>query len=523
LATLPAPGPAPRRTSILSLLLAVGAFLVAGSGAAAQSGALAGLDAYVERAMAEWEVPGLALAVVQGDSVLYARGYGVTRLGGEEGVDQHTLFAIASTTKAMTAAALGILVEEEKVGWHDPVARHLPWFQVADPYVSRELTVRDLLTHRVGAARLDNLWIASPFSRDEILRRARHLPQVESFRQTYGYNNILYIAAGEVVAAAAGTSWDSFLEDRLFGPLGMERSTSRSAVVEERGNVAHSHTPIEGVVQAVPRRDYDAIGGAGAAWSSAHDMARWVQLHLGEGTFRGERILAPETLEAMYESHTVISGDSVTARLHPSNHFRGYALGWRVEDLHGRKVVQHSGSINYTRTQVSMVPAEEIGVVVMANLSSSNLQLALSHWVLDALQGREPPDWSALYLEVATRSREQSEVREAELQAARIQGAGPTLPLEGYAGSYDDPLFGPVRIVVEAGSTEGGENATGLVLRYSPEYIADLEHWHQDIFRATWRRPGAGGTFLRFVLDPRGRITTAGLDGFADFRRTGDP
>jgi CubicO group peptidase (beta-lactamase class C family) len=470
--------------------------------------------------MAEWEVPGLALAVVRGDSVIYARGYGVTRLGGSERVDEHTLFAIASTTKAMTVAVLGTLVDEGKVRWEDPVARHLPWFALADPYVTRELTVRDLLTHRAGAARLDNLWIASPFSRDEILRRARYLPQEDGFRDRYGYNNIMYIAAGELAAAAAGTSWDSLLEDRLFGPLGMERSTSRAAVVEARGNAAHSHTRVDGKVTAIPRRDYDAIGGAGAVWSSAHDMARWMGMHLGRGSYRGTRILSEARVREMYQPATVMPIDTVTNRLHPTNHFQGYALGWRVQDLNGGRLVHHSGSINYTRTHVTLVPEEGIGIVGMANESGSNLQWALTHWILDRLQGREPRDWSALYLEVARRGDGRAAEAETERQRARLAGVGPSLPLEGYAGTYEDDLFGTVSLAVEPG-TNGGNGR--LVLHYSPEYVADLEPWHQDQFRATWRRPGAGRTFVQFTLDTRGRVTAAEVDGFATFRRAGGP
>jgi CubicO group peptidase (beta-lactamase class C family) len=510
------PRPAPPLPATLALAMAVH-LLAAPAPTAAQPAPLAGLDAYVERAMTAWEVPGLALAVVRGDSVLHARGYGVTRLGDSEAVDEHTLFAIASTTKAFTSAALASLVDEGRLAWDDPVTRHLPGFALADAFVSREFTVRDLLTHRVGAARLDNLWIASPFDRAEILRRARHLPQVEGFRETYGYNNILYIAAGEVAAAAAGVSWDEMLEQRFFGPLGMERSTSRAAVVEARGNTAHSHTRIEGDVHAIPRRDYDAIGGAGAIWSSAHDMARWIRLHLGRGAFEGERLLAEARFAEMYAPHTAMGIDSTSARMHPSNHFAAYALGWRVQDLHGRKVVQHSGSINYTRTQVTLVPDEGIGVVAMANLSSSNLQLALTHWILDALQGREPEDWSTAYLELALRSDSASARSAAELESARLPDVGPSLPLEGYAGRYDDALFGGMRIL-----REEGDAGAGLVLHYSPEYVADLEPWHQDIFRATWRRPGAGRTFVRFTLDTRGRVTEAVVEGYATFRRVGD-
>lgn len=502
--------PRPRLLRIAAGLLLPVLLLWAPPDAAAQPGPLAGLDRYVERGMAEWEVPGLALAVVRGDSVLYLRGYGTTRVGGAEPVDAHTNFAIASTSKAFTTAALAQLVDAGELGWDDPVTRHLPWFRLADPYVTRELTVRDLITHRVGAARLDNLWIASPFGRREILERLRHLPQVEGFRSRYGYNNHLFIVAGELVGEIHGSSWDDVLDTRIFGPLGMDRSTTRTAVVEQWGNVAESHTRVGGGVRAIPRRNYDAIGGAGAVWSNADDLARWMRMHLNRGTLEGARLLDEERFDELYAPVTVIPVDSVARRLHPTSHFYAYALGWRVQDLHGRKLVHHSGSINYTRTQITLVPEEGIGIAIMANLSSSNLQLALSHWILDALEGREPADWSALYLELQARSDERSARAAAEREEGRLDDVGPSLPPDGYAGRYEDPLFGEVRVSLEAG---------GLVLRYSPEYVADLEHWHQDHFRAHWRRPGAGRTFVRFEVDERGRVTAAEVDGFAEFVR----
>jgi CubicO group peptidase (beta-lactamase class C family) len=525
-----------------SVLLGFAALLWTTGSISAQPAPLAGLDAYVEQALHDWEIPGLALAVVQGDSLLHARGYGVTRLDGDEEVDEHTLFAIASTTKAMTVAALGILVDEGQLSWDDPVSRHLPGFQVSDPYVTQQLKVRDLLTHRAGVARMDNLWIASPFHRAEILDRARHLPQVQSFREEYGYNNILYIAAGEIVESITGTSWDAFLESRIFQPLEMHRSTTRAAVVEERENVAHSHTRVDGQIQAIPRRDYDAIGGAGAAWSSASELARWVRLHLGQGEFEAESLVSAQRLEEMYTPHTPIPIDSVGARLHPTNHFLSYALGWRVQDLHGTRLVHHSGSINYTRTQITMVPDEGIGIVAMANLSSSNLQLALTHWILDALQDREQQDWSSLYLELLHRNQEQGDQAEEELVASRLPDTGPSLTPEAYVGRYEDDLFGTVTIELQgdaeswredAGESEGAEGQlseahesspgfVGLVLHYSDEYVADLVHWHQDLFRAEWRRPGAGRTFAHFTLDPQGRLTEVKLDGFATFSRV-DP
>jgi CubicO group peptidase (beta-lactamase class C family) len=259
--------------------------------------------------MREWEVPGLAIAVVKDDSVIFARGYGVRRLGESAPVDQNTLFAIASTTKAMTAAALGMMVDEERISWDDRVVKHLPGFELQDSYVNREFTVRDLLTHRSGLARHDLLWIAAPFDRDEILRRARHLPSSGRFRADYGYHNIMYIAAGELLATSSGSSWDDFLAERIFQPLGMTRSTTRASVVDTRDNVAVAHTLVNGVVTPLVRRNYDNIGGAGAAWSSALDMAQWVRLHLASGSYNGDQLLSPATLRELHTPQTLIRSD----------------------------------------------------------------------------------------------------------------------------------------------------------------------------------------------------------------------
>jgi CubicO group peptidase (beta-lactamase class C family) len=508
------PGPpsarrcARRLHAVLSCLLCLHAVGAAGT-LQAQPAPLQGLDAWIEAAMREWHVPGLALAVVRGDSVIYARGYGVREHGRPERVDEHTLFAIASTTKAMTVGALGMLVDEGTVRWDDPVSRHLPGFQLLDPYATRELTVRDLLTHRAGLARSDNLWIAAPFDRAEILRRARQLA-VSDFRGGYGYNNIMYIAAGEVVSAASGMSWDDFLEQRLFGPLGMTRSTSRAAVVDRTPNVATAHTRSGGDIVVMARRNYDNIGGAGAVWSSVRDMAQWLRLQLGGGTYGTQTLLRPATVREMHTPQTVMRSDSVAERMFPNTHFRAYGLGWFLQDYHGRKLVHHSGSINYTRTQVGMIPSEDIGVVTITNLSSSNLQLAVMYRVLDALLGATAREWSAEYLELARRSEETSARSSAEVTAARQQGTQPSLALSSYAGTYRNEVFGDVVIAEESGR---------LVLRYAPEYVADLEHWHHDTFRGRWRSAGFGTAFVTFTLDARARAASMNLEGFGTFAR----
>jgi CubicO group peptidase (beta-lactamase class C family) len=477
----------------------------------AQPAPLRGLDAYVERAMRDWEVPGLAIAVVRRDSVIFARGYGVRELGGSNRVDEHTRFAIASTSKAFTTAALGMLVDEGRLRWNDPVAEHLPGLVLQDPWLSRELTVRDLVTHRAGLSRCDNLWIAAPFDRAEVLRRVRYLP-ASSFRADYGYNNLMYIAAGEVVGAASGTSWDDFLAQRIFAPLGMTRSTTRTAVVDAGDNVASSHTKSDGAVVIMAGRNYDNIGGAGAVWSSAHDMAQWIRLHLGGGTYGARQLLRPETVKELHTPQVVMGADSVAERMFPGTSFRAYGLGWNLLDYHGRKLVHHSGSINFTRTHVGMIPSDGIGVVIIANLSTSNLQQALMYRVLDALLGLPARDWSAEYLELLRRSEEASARQARAVDSARVADTRPSLAIDAYAGTYANDVFGELRIAVEDGR---------LVLSYAPDYVADLVHWHHDTFRGQWRRTGFGRAFVTFSLNTRAQAASVHLEGFGEFRRQG--
>lgn len=506
-----------RLLSLLLLIIAPAAApLWAQSGAApvrAQSAGvpdLAGLDRYIEQARRAWGIPGLAIAVVRDDSVIFARGFGDREAGSGARVDEHTLFAIASTTKAFTVAALGILVDEGKLRWDDPVRRHLPDFELGDPYVTRQVTIRDLLTHRVGVAREDNVWIAAPFDRPELVRRARHLAQARGFREGYDYNNLMYVVAGEVVAAASGMSWNEFVETRLFAPLEMRRTTSRFEMVQLRDNVSGAHTGTGKQLVVMDRRDYDALGPAGSVFSSAREMAQWVRLHLNRGTYHGRRLLAEATLEEMHTPQVVMRTDSTTHRMFPTQNFSAYGLGWRLEDYHGRKVVQHTGAVNYTRTQVGLIPAEGIGVVVMANLSSSSLQTALMYRVFDLLLGLPETDWSAEYLALAERSAARSAESAARTKSSREEKTRPSVALEAYAGTYTDSLYGEVTVAVEG---------KRLVLRYSPDYVADLEHWHHDTFQGRWRSRGFGESFVTFGLDARGRVRSLELEGFTTFRR----
>lgn len=467
----------------------------------AQPHLLDGLDAYIERSMEAWEQPGLAIAVVQGDSVIYARGFGVRTLAEPDSVDEHTLFAIASTTKAFTAAALGMLVDQGIIDWDDAAVRHLSGFRVADPFATQQITIRDMLTHRTGVSTHNNVWIAAPFDRKELVRRMRHLPQATEHRAGYRYNNLIYTAAGEVVGAAAHSTWDDFLEERIFMPLGMHRTTTRYHVAVSSTNVASPHLRVDGVVTPVPIRNYDALGGAGSMFSSAYDMAQWVRLHLNRGTYNGLRLLSEPTIREMHRPHVNLGVSQSTRNRFPDRTYFAYGLGWRLHDYAGRDVVQHTGTVNFMRSQVAMMPEEGIGVVILGNLTTSALQTALMYRVFDALLGRPDRDWSRIFLADYSPSTPRT--------PARTPGTTPSLPLEAYEGTYADSLYGPLSITLEDDH---------LVLRYSPDYVADLEHWHHDTFRVHWRSIGFGSTMATFRVNSA-RARAIRIDGFTEYTR----
>jgi CubicO group peptidase (beta-lactamase class C family) len=480
---------------------------------------LAGIDADVERARRDFNIPGLGLAVVKDGRVVMAKGYGVKRMGTTEAVDARTLFAIASNTKAFTAAALGLLVQDGKLSWDDPVMRHLPTFQMYDPYVSREMTIRDLLTHRsgLGLGEGDLLYFPpSTFSRKEIVEKVRFLRPASSFRSKYAYDNILYIVAGEVVAAVSGQPWEAFVRDRLLVPLGMRDTAPTASLLSSGANVAIPHAPVDGVVRVVDPDDADNIAPAGGILSSAEDMGRWVAALLEAGAGRGTpgAVLPAPVVQEMWTAHTIMpiaEAAPSLAALRP--HFLAYGLGFNVLDYRGRKIVTHTGGLSGMVSRVALVPEDGVGVVVLTNQESDAGRDAVAYRVLDTLLGAPATDWMTALRESAQRAEEAARRAEAGHHAARATGTRPSLALARYAGDYRDAWYGAVSLALE------GDR---LVLRFShsPSLTADLEHWNYDTFLARWRDRTVPDAFVTFALRPDGTIDQVKMAAFspaADF------
>ena len=467
-----------------------------------------GLDAAVAKVMRAFEVPGVGLAVVKDGKVLLAKGYGLRKMGDPAPVDAQTLFAIASNTKVFTATALGLLVEEGKLEWDGPVVRWLPWFQLADPYVTRELTVRDLLVHRsgLGLGAGDLLWFPpTTYSRREIAERLRYIRPATSFRSAYAYDNVLYIVAGELIEAVSGRPWEEFISERILKKAGMASSRPRHTADIAGLNLAIPHAPLETGLTALPPLENDNVNPAGGILSCADDMARWMLVHLDEGRLAdGSRLFSERTERELATIVTPIPISVPPPELAAQRmNFNGYALGLRVCDYRGRKVANHTGGLSGYVSRVFMVPELELGIAVLTNQESGDVYNSIIYAVVDQVMGVPPTDWVAAYLKVRARGASMTAETLKKAEAKRDAAAKPSLPLADYAGTYEDAWYGPIAITHEGGR---------LVMSFtrSPGMVGDMEHWSRESFVVRWRdREYRADAYVTFTLDPDGSIVEA--------------
>jgi CubicO group peptidase (beta-lactamase class C family) len=480
------------------------------SDAIAQKEPVKGLDAYIVKALKDWNAPGLALAIVKDDKVIYAKGYGVQKLGESTPVDEHTIFAIGSTTKAMTAACLGMLVDEKKLNWDDRVTKYLKGFQLYDPYVTRELMVRDLLTHRSGLERGDLLWYETPYSRDEVLSRIRFLKPAWGFRARYGYQNIMFLAAGQIIPEVAGKSWDDFIRDRLFVPLGMNETTTSTKQLAGKPNVATPHDFIDDKLQTIPWVNIDNIAPAGSVNSSVSDMAKWIRMNLNEGTFNGQKIVSKEMIKEIQTPQTIIRLDSLGQALRPSTHFLAYGFGWLLSDYLGKKIVSHDGAIHGMRARVMLVPEEKLGLVTLINSTRTSIQAAVAYRILDSYLGGKERDWSTEYLKITKEGEDKGKADEKKKKDERAKDTKPSLAQAKYAGVYMNEMYGDMTVKEENGK---------LVATMFPTLVGDLEHWQYDTYHVVWRDKTRGDDYVTFTLGADGKVDLLKWDGFVDFKR----
>lgn len=496
-----------RRYARFGCALIWGASTLSAAAVHAQPAAVAQFDAYVAKAVKDWNAAGLAIAVVRNDTVLLAKGYGVREIGKPELIDADTRFAIGSTTKAMTVLALGMLVDEGKVRWDAPVIEYLPTFRLSDPYVTRELTVRDLLTHRTGLGNADLLWAGADYSAEEIFKRTATLPLAYSFRSGFVYQNIMYALAGDIVRAVSGMSWDAFLESRILTPLGMKSTVTRLAGVEGQPNVATPHGESGDSLRVIRNRSVDPVAPAGSVWSSVNDMSRWMRFVLDSGRVNGKRLVSDTTFRQWLSPQTVADPNTYPALALSRPHFFLYSLGWFLQDYNGHAVVMHTGSIDGMSALIGLIPDKKLGVYVLANADHVELRHALMYEVFDRFggaAGAKKRDWSAELLTMFSTERAKAMEAQKQALARRVTGTKPSLAVPQYAGTYRHPTYGDV--VITASSET-------LHARFGRAYEGDLTHWQYETFRARWmNRQNSEGT-LTFRPDGTGRIASLQLLG----------
>jgi CubicO group peptidase (beta-lactamase class C family) len=497
--------PRPSRTLWLFLL----AVLIPPGKAAAEPLADKEVAPLVNEALKRWGPPGLAVAVLRGE-VVYAQGFGVREQGKKDAITPDTVFSIGSLTKAFTATALAILVDERKAGWDDRVREHLPAFRLFDPLADREVRLRDLLCHRTGLARHDLLWYRASWPVEESIRRLAFLEPASSFRSKYEYNNLAYLVAGQAIARAAGAPWHTFVQDRLFAPLGMKSADFTASAARALPDHATPHRrDASGKLQSIDwYPDDKQIRASGSIKTSAADLVRWMRLQLNEGVYAGKRIVSAEALAETHTPQIVVPLDRDLARLTETTQ-AGYGLGWQIRDYRGRRLLEHGGATDGFRARILLVPKEKVGLVLLTNVEETEFLSATGNVLLDHVLGLEAKDWHGFFRKRFTAARE----RKAP-PVKRRPGTKPSLEPAGYAGTYRDRAYGDATI-----QAEGKQ----LVLSWSG-FRVELEHYHYDTFIVRAGKDAAmrrlEGDLAVFTLDGAGAVATLGMLG-RTFRRQG--
>jgi len=492
----------------LGLLLAAPATVAIAQTSRSGSPDWAAFDKYVAQSARDWRVPGMAIAVVRGDSVAFARGYGLRKVGAGDQVDAHTRFAIGSTTKAMTAAALAMLVDDGKLRLDDRVIDHIPEFQLADPWVTREVTIRDLLLHRTGLPGTDGLWTRFAYSPEEMMRRLRYVKPSSSFRTKWDYQNVMYGVAGIVIERASGMSWAAFLKTRIFAPLGMTETEPLVAGILAKPNVATPHALRADSVVIARLGNTDSIAPAGSVWSSVSDMSKWMRFVLDSGRVGSRRLISASSFRELVTPQIQADTNQYPALRLSRPHSFSYGLAWFIQDYRLQPVWMHTGSISGMSAIVGLMPASRAGVVVLLNLDHAELRHSLMYKAFDQVLGGPPRDWSGELRALMTAPSGVGPNVAGNAGNAPAP-AGPSLPLQRYTGVFVDSTYGKIQVTLVNGV---------LRAQVENEQPVELEPAGNERFRS--RTPAEGqGTVLIFVPDGSGNISAVRLSGTMVFSR----
>lgn len=467
------------------------------------------LDGYINQAMKDWNIPGVSVAIVKNGKIIKMKGYGVTELGGQEKVDEHTLFMIGSNTKAFTATLLAMLDNDKKLSLNDKAIKWLPEFKMKDPWITKEVMVRDLLCHRLGMMTFqgDFMFFDSKLSSLQILDKFSRLTPTHGFRTTWGYTNAAFMAGGMIVGRASNSTWEDQLRTKLFQPLGMTRSLALSAEIENATNKAFAHSIMDGKLIKIPYGKLDNIAPAGSISSSANDMSKWVTMQLNNGQLNGKVIVPALAIKETRTPHSIL-GDGGT--LFNKGHFALYGLGWFMEEYGGRKLVSHTGGVNGFVTSVTLIPEEKLGIIVLTNTDQNNFYEALKWDIMDAYLGFQQRNYSKVYLGYYNRQTKADAERIQKLRDTIAMKQPAILPLKDFVGTYENDPYGTLTI------QEEGDHLRVKFQHH--EMTGKLEAISGNRFLISYSNPIWGVEPIQFtVTNKQVKSITIKVAGFVDY------
>ncbi|MEP0828479.1 MAG: serine hydrolase [bacterium] len=453
---------------------------------------LAQLRLFVDSTLKSWKAPGAAVTIVKDNKVIMSEGFGFRSVKDSLPVTSQTIFAIGSSTKAFTTAALGILVDEGKIDWDKTVSHYYPEFKMKDEFASQKMTVRDLVTHRSGLPRHDLSWYNNnSTSRREFVGRLAYLEPNADFRTTFQYQNLMFLTAGYVAELVTGKSWEEIVKEKILDPLGMTNSNFSVLESQKSADYALPYRDEDSLVREIPFRNITAMGPAGSINSCADDMAKWMMLHLNKGK-AGERQIVSEAQMAQMHTPQMAIGQSPRF---PERSPICYGLGWFLEASRGHNRIYHGGNIDGFSALVSLYPFDNVGITVLVNQDASAVPSLITYRAADLLFGLEPIDWSARMKTEVDKAREEQKKAQAR-EPDRVKGSKPSHPLADYTGEYENPGYGTLTVKLE------GKN---LQVEYNG-IVGALEHWHYDVFNANIKDFPAQKLLLTFNINSKGDI-----------------
>jgi CubicO group peptidase (beta-lactamase class C family) len=439
--------------------------------AAAKGPDLKALDAWITRAMTEWKIPGVAVGIVKDGKVVVSKGYGYRNVEEKLPVTEKTIMAIGSNTKSFTVVLMGKLVDQGKLDWEKPVRNYLPDFRLYDAYATAEMTPRDLVSHSSGLPRHDLLWYGRSWGRKEIYQRLQYLEPTTSFRGRFQYQNLMFITAGYLTEQLTGKSWEQQLQDEIFNPLGMTRTNTSVTQTQKTDDFSYPYTTRDSQVVRIPFRQLDAAGPAGSINSSVEDMLKYIQMRIDSGVAGGKQFYSKAVNNKMQTPVIVapgFAGNEATGDIGPTT----YGLGVAISNYRGHRMVIHGGGIDGFLSQMSWLPNERVGAIVLTNSTGANIANIITYAIYDFMLGLEPVDWIGRQKEQMTRGViAQDSVRKAR-EGERKMGTSPGHALADYAGTYEHPGYGQIIVTT---------NGNGLEFQFDT-HKAGLKHFHYDVF-----------------------------------------